>query len=290
MKAAILTDRSVLRIQGPEAPHFLNNLVTSSVGTLEPGNARYSALLTPQGKIIADFFVVGQADGFLLDVRAGQAEELRKRLMLYKLRAKVTLTIEDLAVVSLFGGEAPPVLTMTFADPRLSALGWRAIMAPDDLHLLAEHEVEQVSEAEYHAHRIGLGVPEGGKDFAFGDAFPHEADMDQFGGVDFRKGCYIGQEIVSRMQHRGTARTRIVPVAITGPAEPGSEITAGERSLGKLGSVSGTQGLATLRLDRAEDVLNAGEPIRAGEASLTLQRPSWAQFRFPGDPLPEAAQ
>jgi tRNA-modifying protein YgfZ len=290
VKAAILRDRSVLRIQGPEAPHFLHNLVTSSVETLQPGEARYAALLTPQGKIIADFIVLAQEDGFLLDVATGRVEELRKRLTLYKLRAKVTLTIEDVVVAALFGKGIPPSLTMSYPDPRLPSLGWRAIMSRDRLHLLDEHEVEMIDEAAYHAHRITLGVPEGDQDFAFGDAFPHEADMDQFGGVDFRKGCYIGQEIVSRMQHRGTARTRIVPVSVVGEVQQGMEITAGERLLGTLGSVIDGAALAMLRLDRTEDALNAGEPIRSGGAVLTLRRPEWARFRFPGDPLPDAAQ
>ena len=139
------------------------------------------------------------------------------------------------------------------------------------------------TEADYHAHRIALGIPEGGRDFTYGDAFPHEALMDQLGGVDFKKGCYVGQEVVSRMQHRGTARTRIVPVisrdgeAVTS----GAEVTAGARGLGTIGSVSGARGLAMLRLDRLADAVAAGEPVRAAAAILGVEKPSFATFAFP---------
>ena len=145
-------------------------------------------------------------------------------------------------------------------------------------------------EDDFHAHRIALGIPEGGRDFAFDDAFPHEADMDQLGGVDFRKGCYIGQEVVSRTQHRATARTRIVPVRIEGSTEAGTEIVAGEKTIGTLGSVAGARGIALVRIDRVDDALQAGLPLKAGDAVLTLEKPDWARFRFPGEPLPEAAQ
>ena len=140
-------------------------------------------------------------------------------------------------------------------------------------------------EREYHAHRIALGVPEGGKDFSFGDAFPHEALMDQLHGVDFDKGCFVGQEVVSRMQHRGTARTRIVPLVYRDGVAvgPGAEVTAGERAIGRTGTGAGERGLAMIRLDRAADALAAGETIRAAGRPVRTEKPAWATFPFPDE-------
>lgn len=287
--AAVLTDRGAIRVSGEDAPHFLHNLVTSSVEGLSEGTAAYTGLLTPQGKIIADFFALRTADGFLLDVPLGRIEELKKRLTLYRLRAKAVIAIEDLTVAAIWGGPGAGGIA-AFADPRLAALGKRALIPKNEASTKLKAEgLEVKSEEDFHAHRIALGIPEGGRDFAFEDAFPHEADMDQLGGIDFRKGCYIGQEVVSRTQHRATARTRIVPVTLKGTAEAGMEITAGEKTIGTLGSVNGMRGIALLRLDRAEDALNAGDALKAGSAVLTIERPEWAKFRFPGDPVPEKA-
>jgi folate-binding protein YgfZ len=287
--AAVLSDRATLHIAGEEAPHFLHNLVTSSVERLVPGGAAYGGLLTPQGKIIADFFVLRTPDGYLLDVPSARIEELKKRLTLYRLRAKVTIDIEDLAVAAIWdAGEAPPLAV--FPDPRLSALGLRAFIPKSQaVASLKASGLEVRPEEEFHAYRIGLGVPEGGRDFIFDDAFPHEADMDQLGGIDFRKGCYIGQEVVSRTQHRATARTRTVPVVLSAPAVAGTEIIAGDKTIGTLGSVAGLRGIASIRIDRADDALEAGQPLKAGDAVLTIEKPRWAKFRFPGEPLPEAA-
>jgi folate-binding protein YgfZ len=287
--AAVLSDRGAIRVTGEDAPHFLHNLVTSSVEGLTEGKAAYTGLLTPQGKIIADFFALRKADGYLLDVPLARLEELKKRLTLYKLRAKVTITAEDLAVAAIWGGPGGDEIA-AYADPRLVSLGSRAFLPKNEVDAtLKAAGLEVTPEADFHAHRIALGIPEGGRDFAFEDAFPHEADMDQLGGIDFRKGCYIGQEVVSRTQHRATARTRIVPVTLIGAAEAGTEITAGEKTLGTLGSVNGARGIALLRLDRAEDALKAGDELKAGAAVLTIEKPDWAKFRFPGDPVPEKA-
>jgi tRNA-modifying protein YgfZ len=148
----------------------------------------------------------------------------------------------------------------------------------------AELGAELVEPGEYEAHRIALGLPRGGLDFAYGDAFPHEADMDQLGGVDFTKGCYVGQEVVSRIEHRGIARTRAVPVAYDGPApETGVAVTAGGHTLGTMGSAAGGHGIALLRLDRVADALARGEPLLAGERPIRLVKPDWARFAFPGE-------
>ena len=287
MPQAWLADRAVLAVSGDDAREFLDRLATNAVDRIGDGEAGYGALLTPQGKIIADFICfAAPADGvprYLLDTPRAVAADLAKRLTVYKLRAKVAVADGGDNVRVLAGWDTPapavPPGGAVATDPRLPALGWRAVV-PTDATPTAD-----VDERAYHAHRVAFGVPEGGRDFAFNDAFPHEALMDQTGGVAFDKGCYIGQEVVSRMQHRGTARTRVVPVAYEGIAPPsGTEVLAGERPLGRTGSVAGQTGLALLRLDRAADALAAGEPITAGGIPLRLAKPDWVRFAFPGDP------
>jgi tRNA-modifying protein YgfZ len=291
MKAALLPDRGVIKVVGDEARNFLHGLVSADVLELKPGAARFCALLTPQGKIIADFFVTeappAQGGGFFLDVARSLAPAAVAKLNLYRLRAR--LVIEDLSeilgVFAAWGGEAKPAYGLGYADPRLSALGLRVMVAP---HLAAaaaaDLGVEFVDAGAYEAHRIALGVPSGGIDFRYGDAFPHEADMDQLHGIDFAKGCYVGQEVVSRMEHRGSARTRAVPVRYEGAAPAaGSAVTAGERQLGTMGSTAGGHGLALLRLDRVADALSSGQQLLAGGAPIRLVKPDWARFAFPGD-------
>jgi folate-binding protein YgfZ len=183
-------------------------------------------------------------------------------------------------------GDAPmpdEEIGLVAADPRLARLGWRAIVAADDVASLAPSE-EGDADA-YHAYRIGLGVPAGGKDFMWNDAFPHEAMMDQLRGVDFDKGCFVGQEVVSRIQHRGTARTRAVPVVYLDGfvAEAGADVTAGERTLGRVGPGAAGRALATIRLDRAADALAAGETLRAGGLPIRIEKPDWIGFPFPGE-------
>ncbi|WP_099900809.1 YgfZ/GcvT domain-containing protein, partial [Methylobacterium frigidaeris] len=212
MPLALLPDRTVVAVTGADASSFLQGLLTCNVETLPEGEARLGALLSPQGKILFDFLVSRAPDGFRLDVARDRVTDLVKRLTLYRLRAQVTIEVLPLAVVAGWGAEAP---SPALRDGRLADLGWRLYL-PED-----EAPATDADAAAYAAHRIGLGVPEGGTDFALGDAFPHEALMDQLGGVDFKKGCYVGQEVVSRMQHRGTARTRIVPLIYRdGPAVP----------------------------------------------------------------------
>lgn len=272
MPLAALSNRAVLRVSGADARHFLHNVVTCNVETLTPGTARFGALLTPQGKIIVDFFVLdADDDTFLIDVPAAMAGDLLKRLTLYRLRAKVTLALDEtLAVGAAWGEDAPPPEALAFDDPRLPALGQRFIV-PRDAQVGSD-------EAAYEAHRISLGIPSGGADFAYGDAFPHEADMDQIGGVDFKKGCYVGQEVVSRMQHRGTARTRAVVARFLNAPEAGSEIFAGEKTVGRIGSSSGQQGIALVRLDRAADARAGGLSLVAGGVEVSLEKPDWATF------------
>ena len=279
MPIALLPDRTVVAVSGSDALPFLQGILTCNVETLPEGEARLGALLTPQGKIQFDFLVSRSDDGFRLDVAAERVADLVKRLGLYRLRAKVTVAADPtLGVAAAWDGAETAAETVRVRDGRLPALGERLYFAEGAFSADA-------TEDAYHAHRIGLGVPEGGRDFAFGDAFPHEALMDQLGGVDFKKGCYVGQEVVSRMQHRGTARTRILPIVYRdGPApEPGTEVIAGARSLGFTGSAAGDRGLATIRLDRLGDALAIGEPVRAGGTIAAVAKPDFAHFAFPTD-------
>jgi folate-binding protein YgfZ len=294
MKASLLPDRSVIKVSGDDARKFLNGLFTANIGKMTPDQSLYAGLLTPQGKIIIDAIVAEapaqDGGGFLFDAPTAAAKSCVDRLNTYKLRSKVT--IEDLSdalgVMALWDGEATPKHGLCYRDPRLPTLGQRIILAREGAaEVAAELGAELVPAAAFEAHRIALGVPCGGLDFAYGDAFPHEAVMDQLHGVDFKKGCFVGQEVVTRMERRGTARTRIVPVAFDGLApEIGTEVIAGEKAVGTFGSAADGRGLALLRLDRAEDALAAGQALVAGAATLRLIKPVWAQFPFPGETKP----
>jgi tRNA-modifying protein YgfZ len=280
--AALLSDRAVVRVSGPAAGSFLQGLVTNDIDKAKPGGAIHAALLTPQGKILFDFFVVPAGEGFLLEIAKAKAAELAQRLGFYRLRAEVEIAEDPSITVAAAWGEPARLAdgAIAYADPRLPALGQRVLLHADTS--LSSLGCAPAGEGEYHARRIALGVPEGGRDYDFGDAFPHEAMFDQLGGVDFNKGCFVGQEVVSRMEHRGTARKRIVGVEGEGPLPPsGTDITAGSVSIGTLGSVSGNSGLALLRLDRAEEAKTAGVPLRAGEVTVALRIPAWARLKTP---------
>lgn len=283
---AHLADRGVVTVGGADAEKLLQGLITNDMGRLATARAMHAALLTPQGKIICDFLVVRAGGAFMLDVARDQAAALVKRLSMYKLRADVEIrdASEDYAVHALWGETPTSFVRDEYPDPRFPALGLRFFSpasAAEDDRSAASGDI--ASAGAYHAHRIGLGIPEGGKDFPFGDTFPHEADMDLLDGIDFKKGCYVGQEIVSRMQHRGTARKRVVPVAASGPLPaPGTDVTTGAATIGKLGSVAGDQGLALLRLDRVEEAAAKNEPLLAGGVPIRLRQQSWLPFKLPG--------
>lgn len=297
MKATLLAERGVIKVAGDGARSFLHGLVTADILSLQAGAARFCALLSPQGKIIADFLVAAAPanDGLFLDYPRELCGSLLEKLNRYKLRSKVV--IEDvsagLGVLAAWNGTALPhpeqtAIGLAYADPRLPALGIRIMLPPDRAGAAAAAlGATPVEPTDYEAHRIALGVPRGGVDFAYGEAFPHETDMDQLAGVDFGKGCYVGQEVVSRMEHRGTARTRAVPVRYDGTAPPaGSTITAGGRQLGTLGSAAAGRAIALLRLDRVADALERGEPLMAVEVPVRLIKPEWARFAVPEERRP----
>ncbi len=291
MKAALLPDRGVVKVAGADALKFLDGLITADLDKVIAGNARYAALLTPQGKIITDFIVVKAEEDnhYFLDCPRALAPTLMQRLNFYKLRAKVIVEdlSEALGVLAVWDGAPTRGPGLSYADPRLPALGLRCMIAGHIANsAAAELGATLVDAADYEAHRIALGVPRGGSDFVYSDAFPHEADMDQLGGVDFQKGCYVGQEVVSRMEHRGTARTRVVPVAFDGPPpEAGAPVKAGEATLGMMGSGMGSigRGLAALRLDRVADALAGATPMIAGGIVIRPVKPAWARFQWPGE-------
>jgi len=289
MKTALLPDRGVVKVVGDDARKFLNGLVTCDMSKVSPAAARFTALLTPQGKIIVDFIVAEapaeDGGGFFLDCPRALATTLVEKLNFYKLRAKVVCEdlSEVLGVMAAWDGAGATEYGLCYADPRLPALGLRVMLPP---HVAAEAAADLgaalIDPAAYEAHRIALGVPRGGADFAYGDAFPHEADMDQLSGVDFDKGCYVGQEVVSRVQHRASARSRVVPVTYEGGAPiDGAPVLAGEREIGMFGTAAQGHGLALVRLDRVAEAQAAGTPITAGGIAIRPVKPDWARFDWP---------
>jgi folate-binding protein YgfZ len=275
-----LPDRGVVAVGGDDARHLLQNLVTCDLDNLMMGQAAYGALLTPQGKLQFDFILYAIDGGFLFDLPRSLVADFVKRLTLYKLRAAVDIDdgSDALDVIAFWHGSLALAESFIVADdPRLTALGGRAIVTKDAA-IPADGETDP---SAYERHRIALGVPEGGVDFAYGDVFPHDVDLDQLAGVAFDKGCFVGQEVVSRMENRGTARRRVVKVEADGELASGADVTAGDQAIGRIGSVAGSTGLAMVRLDRAAAAKEAGTPITAGERTLSLTIPSWARFDWP---------
>ncbi|MCI0467806.1 MAG: folate-binding protein [Beijerinckiaceae bacterium] len=273
---SILGDRGVIELTGEDVTTFLQRLITNSVLDIPKGESRYSALLTAQGKLMFDFFVVpipeGLEPGYLFDCLKVQTGDLIKRLNLHKMRAKVTITDKsgEFGVAAILGGDTPAGIEgIAYRDTRAPGMGSRMI-AP----LASLASTKDAGEAAYEAHRIAQGVPKGGIDFSYGDTFVHDANLDFVNGVDFKKGCYVGQEVVARVHFRKSARKRIVKVHFEGePPARGTQIVAGETNIGQIGSTSGADGLAMVRIDRLEEARAAGQAIRAGDAALDVSVP-----------------
>jgi tRNA-modifying protein YgfZ len=279
---AVLPARAVLGLEGGDARDFLHSLLTCDVQSLQAGQGAYGALLTPQGKILFDMFTLATETGFLLDAAAGSADDLVKRLTMYRLRRKIEIAPKpDLAVAAIWGSDEPPGVegARVFRDPRAAGLGYRATGPERALEAAATADADQ-----YDAHRMALGIADSERDIGSGRMFPHEANLDQLHGVSFTKGCFVGQEVVSRMEHRGTARSRIVPVRFDGPQPPPETVvTAGGRGLGRILSGHDGRGLALIRLDRAAAASAAGEPLVAGDTGLSLEKPEWARYAVPAE-------
>jgi folate-binding protein YgfZ len=273
-----LSGRTLLHVTGEDAENFLQNLVTTDLDTLEKGDLKPGALLSPQGKILFEFLISRESDGFRLDTMRETAEDFAKRLTLYKLRAKVQIAVN---LESLVEGSWGKDSRASESDSSV-----RDRRFPDSENVRRHYSDGAEPTAEdatgWTALRITHGVAEAPYDYSLNEAFPHDVNLDQTGGVSFKKGCFIGQEVVSRMQHRGTARRRIlIATARTELPATGTAITSNGRELGTLGSVSGKSALALVRIDRVRDAMDGGFPILAGEAVIDLAIPPEHRFTFP---------
>ncbi|MBO0128202.1 folate-binding protein YgfZ [Agrobacterium sp. OT33] len=280
MPSAFLADRRLIRVSGTGAEEFLNNLITADVENLGEGEARASALLTPQGKILFDFLIARDGTDYLIETGAAEQDALLRRLTMYKLRAPVDLKSEATEGVSVFWNENAPETGIR--DGRFARAGVDLFRLPG---ASASGEA-----AAYEALRVEHGIAESGRDYALQDAFPHDVLMDVNDGVSFKKGCFVGQEVVSRMKHRGTARRRVVTVSAEGPLpDSGTEITANGKPVGTLGTVCGSTALAIVRIDRIADALASGTPLLAEDATVTVALPLWSGLSFPAaDPAARA--
>ena len=257
MPIAPLNSRALIKVSGPDARAFLNNLLTQSVETIEAGQLRLAALLTPQGRLIVDMMVWGTQDGLMLDVPAAARDGLVQRLSMYKLRSNVEISPTDEAVFVSWGEQPDGFI----ADPRLEGLGGRAI---------GYDGAVTASEDEWHAHRMALGVVEAALDTPQDKTYAIDANFDLMNGIDFHKGCFVGQETTSRMKRRGTIKNRILPFTFEGAAPAvGSEVLNGELRAGEVTSVRGQQGMAIMRLDRMEGDLTIDGRV------VQVLRPDW---------------
>ncbi len=255
-KALWAHDRAVLRIAGPDREGFLQDLVTNDISRLKDG-AVYAALLSPQGKYLFDFFLLPDDEAILIDVQAERAAALAQRLAMYRLRAKVEIEPSDLQVVQVFG--AWPDGAMVFADPRDPGLGWRVYSEAPEAVL---EGLEAATEADWTALRVAHRVPETGVELQPEEAYILEQGFERLNGVDFRKGCYVGQEVTARMKHKTELRKRLVKVRIlAGSALPNTAILCKDKPVGELFSAAGDCALAYLRLDRIDGPLQAGDAV-----------------------------
>lgn len=271
MPSARLPDRASLHVTGADATHFLQNLVTADIETLPEDEARPSALLTPQGKILFDFLASRIEGGFRLDVAAGARADLAKRLTLYRLRSKVEIAASDEPVAAAWGET-----TDGLRDARFAAEGVRRLYGEAAERAGADRD-------GFLALRIGAGVAEAEADFPASDVFPHDVLLDQNGGVSFRKGCFVGQEVVSRMQHRGTARRRVMVLRGERHLTPGANLEAGDKTVGTVLSAAGTIAIAIVRIDKLADALRGGIAIAVDGVPVEAEVPAFAGYTLPED-------
>jgi folate-binding protein YgfZ len=265
---AVLPERALIAISGPDWRSFLQGLITQDVESLADGELRYAALLTPQGRLLYDLFVAGHAEGATLDVPAEFRDALLAKLKLYRLRAKVELAAMDGQVRALFGDAAGEPGAGWLSDPRLPGLGWRAVT-----DIAPPAGARAASAEDYDAHRLAQGAPDLLRDRLSDKDYALEANLDLLHAVDFRKGCFVGQETTSRMKRRSVAKSRLVPIVFDGaPPEPGSEVLVGERRAGEVRSGRDGRALALLRLDRA---FGATEALTVEGRLVRLDPPDW---------------
>ncbi|MAN79409.1 MAG: glycine cleavage system protein T [Rhodospirillaceae bacterium] len=292
----VLEDRGVLALAGDNARTFLQGLISNDINKVTPTQAIHAALLTPQGKYLHDFFIVEGAEGtLLLDGERARLDDLAKRLKLYKLRAKVTIEdqSEQWRVAALPGGAGTGVLGsdagaaqakdggVLFVDPRLTALGARAILPTDGAEAtLSGLGLRAGDRASYDVLRLSLGVPDGSRDLIVDKSILLESGFDELNGIDWKKGCYMGQELTARTKYRGLVRKRLLPVEIEGTLpERGTPVTLDGKEVGEVRSTiadgTGGRGLAMIRLEH----LDAGGPFEAAGARITPHKPDWAEFQ-----------
>ena len=272
-KFTVLEDRGILAVSGDDRATFLQGLVSNDTSKLAPGQALYAALLTAQGKYLHDFIMVGRDDAIWLDAEAARLADLKRRLSMYRLRAKVAIEeLSDLAVAAVFGGDLPDIAV---PDPRLPELGGRVILPGDSLRTtLTGLGLEEADFAEYDTLRLGLGIPDGSRDLVVDKSILLEAGFDELHGVDWQKGCYIGQELTARTKYRGLIKKRLFPVRIDGTApEPGAILTIDGKEAGEMRSSRGDMGLALVRLE------NAASPLTAGDTTVRAATPAWMQAK-----------
>jgi hypothetical protein len=258
--------RAVITLRGETALGFLDNLLTCDCGGLAAGSARYGALLTPQGKILHDVFVYNAGGMVLIDCATSQRVALLQKLIMYRLRAQIQIELSNDLEVGVH--PAMPDDGMFYADPRNAILGWRSFNAAGSL-------INAPASSAYDVLRITQGFGDSDADIGSEQMFPHEANFDQMGAVSFTKGCYVGQEVVSRMEHRATARNRMLPVTLAGSAEKGDAIVAGDVTIGALLSVHGRDALALVRLDRLAE---ASSPLIVAGSAVQVIKPSWISY------------
>ncbi|NKB60057.1 MAG: folate-binding protein [Alphaproteobacteria bacterium] len=288
-----LGNRGVVTIAGEDRKAFLQGLISNDIEKIAADRAIWSALLTPQGKYLHDFFVVEIGDTLYLDCEADRLMDFGKRLHRYKLRAQVELGIgEDQAIFALFGDEALSTLGLAdeagvarsigggivYVDPRLPRAGARALLpAAGAAELIEGLGFSAGSPNDYDALRLALGLSDGSRDLIVEKSTLLESNFDELHGVDWEKGCYMGQELTARTKYRGLVRKRLMPVRIEGPVpETGTPLIAGDKEIGEMRSGSGRRGLALIRLERLAEV---GEmDVLAGEARVFPEKPDWAEY------------
>lgn len=283
-----LENRALIHVGGADAEGLLQGVITFDMERLKTNDSGFGALLTPQGKVLFDFFIMPMNGGFLFDTLAEAGADLLKRMSMYKLRADVQIknVTEELTVIALLDATSDVVLPKLpgdcIADPRHMSLGHRLYVPTSDFDAaLVEARLSLADPEIYKRKRIGLAIPEAPLDYSYGDVFPHDINLDQINAVAFKKGCFVGQEVVSRVKHRGTSRKRIVMVSSDDMLpETGADIHCEKKSIGTLGSVSGRNGLALVRVDKVNDALEEGHYINAGDVRIAPALPDWVSFSW----------
>jgi tRNA-modifying protein YgfZ len=291
-----LSNRGVLAVGGPEARPFLQGLISNDIEQVTPEQAIYAALLTPQGKFLFDFIIVQHGEELLLETERDRLPQLIQRLAMYRLRSKVEIAdaSERFASAALLGDDVAAALDLpehagacravaggaALIDPRIAQLGGRALVSRGAFpHGLERFGFEPVPFEVYEQHRLTLGVPDGSRDLPVEKATLLESGFDELHGVDFKKGCFVGQELTARMKYRGLVRKRLLPVAFEGAApEPGTIVRLNGRDAGEMRSSTDGIGLALLRLEHVARAKDEGTPLLAGEVAITPKKPDWASF------------